>query len=101
MHWIPLALDFDFAMAGRSMPARMAMIAMTTSSSIKVKADVADEGEKADGAWVNWLGVSRSFCTRGLPVLRFGSPNVCISGTLAFGGRRAIAHFGESSERTG
>src|SRR5687768_11480378 len=39
MHWIPCALIFAFDSAGRSIPARIAMIAMTTSSSISVKPD--------------------------------------------------------------
>jgi hypothetical protein len=36
---IPWALLFAFAKAGKSIPARIAMIAMTTSNSISVKAD--------------------------------------------------------------
>src|ERR1051326_1756711 len=39
MHRIRVALAFDRASAGKSIPARMAMIAITTRSSIKVKAD--------------------------------------------------------------
>jgi hypothetical protein len=35
--WIPLALDFALERAGSSMPAVMAMMSMTTNSSIKVK----------------------------------------------------------------
>src|SRR5262245_33699339 len=38
MHPIPCALVFALANAGKSMPARMAMMAITTSSSIKVNA---------------------------------------------------------------
>ena len=34
---MPWALVFDLAKAGRSIPARIAMIAITTSNSIKVK----------------------------------------------------------------
>jgi len=37
MHDMPCALVLAFERAGKSMPARMAMMAMTTSSSIKVK----------------------------------------------------------------
>src|SRR5436309_1377720 len=37
-HAVRLAFSFAFARAGRSRPARMAMIAMTTSSSIRVNA---------------------------------------------------------------
>jgi hypothetical protein len=33
----PVALDFALAKAGKSMPAKIAMMAMTTSNSIKVK----------------------------------------------------------------
>jgi hypothetical protein len=40
MHAIPCASVFDFDNAGNSIAARMAMMAMTTSSSIKVKARV-------------------------------------------------------------
>jgi len=39
MHWICLALSFALESAGSSSDARMAMIAMTTSNSISVKAD--------------------------------------------------------------
>src|ERR1041384_6260576 len=39
MHDIPVALVLALASAGRSMPARIAMMAITTSSSIKVKAN--------------------------------------------------------------
>jgi hypothetical protein len=35
---MPVALDLALANAGRSIPARMAMMAMTTSSSMSVKA---------------------------------------------------------------
>src|SRR5436309_2899730 len=38
MHWMPCALAFVFASVGSSRLARMAMIAMTTSSSINVNA---------------------------------------------------------------
>jgi hypothetical protein len=38
MQVMPLVLLFAFAKAGRSMPARIAMIAITTSNSIRVKA---------------------------------------------------------------
>ena len=34
-----LALSFALASAGKSMPAKMAMMAMTTSSSMRVKAE--------------------------------------------------------------
>ncbi len=37
MHLIPVALVLALLKAGSNMPARMAMIAMTTRSSIKVK----------------------------------------------------------------
>jgi hypothetical protein len=37
MHLIELAFAFAFAKAGKSIPARMAMMAMTTRSSIRVK----------------------------------------------------------------
>jgi hypothetical protein len=36
MHLIWWALDFALASAGKSMPARIAMMAMTTSNSIRV-----------------------------------------------------------------
>jgi hypothetical protein len=36
-HWIPCALALALDKAGKSRAARMAMIAMTTNSSIKVK----------------------------------------------------------------
>src|SRR5689334_8693042 len=36
MHMMPWALVLDFASAGKSMPARIAIIAITTSSSINV-----------------------------------------------------------------
>jgi hypothetical protein len=38
MHWIALALAFAWARVGNSKPARIAMMAMTTSNSIKVNA---------------------------------------------------------------
>src|SRR6266487_4849305 len=48
-HMIPCALVFAFANAGTSKPARMAMMAMTTSSSIKVK-----PGQELNpGDWLN------------------------------------------------
>src|SRR5437016_995458 len=37
MHWIPWALTFALARAGSSKPARMAIMAMTTRSSMSVK----------------------------------------------------------------
>src|SRR5437899_6318462 len=43
-HWICLAFDFARASAGRSRPARIAMMAMTTSSSMRVKAVVRPDG---------------------------------------------------------
>jgi hypothetical protein len=36
MHFTPLALAFAFERAGKSIPAKMAMMAMTTRSSIRV-----------------------------------------------------------------
>src|SRR5882724_6737094 len=36
-HWIPWALCLAFARAGKSIAAKMAMMAMTTNNSIKVK----------------------------------------------------------------
>ena len=39
MHWMPWALDFALPKAGKSMPAKMAMMAITTKSSISVKPD--------------------------------------------------------------
>src|SRR5687768_18140506 len=41
LHFTTRAFSLAFASAGRSMPARIAMIAITTRSSIKVKARVA------------------------------------------------------------
>jgi len=38
MHEIPIAFFFDLARAGNNIAARIAMIAMTTNSSISVKA---------------------------------------------------------------
>src|SRR5580765_4944096 len=38
-HWMPCAFVFDLLNAGSSRPARMAIIAITTSSSISVKAE--------------------------------------------------------------
>src|SRR5438874_13225487 len=37
MHWMPWALTFALASAGKSNPARIAMMAMTTKRSISVK----------------------------------------------------------------
>jgi hypothetical protein len=37
MHFTPLALALAFESAGKSIPAKMAMMAMTTSSSMRVK----------------------------------------------------------------
>src|ERR1700761_3686923 len=39
MHWMPCACCFDLANAGNSIAAKMAMIAIATTSSIKVNAD--------------------------------------------------------------
>ena len=39
MQLMPNALDLALAKAGRSMPAKIAMMAMTTSSSISVNAE--------------------------------------------------------------
>jgi hypothetical protein len=41
-----LARDFAAASAGKSIAAKMAMMPMTTNSSIKVKADRAASGER-------------------------------------------------------
>ena len=49
MQKIPWALVLDLAKAGRSIPARMAMIAITTSSSISVKPSVVFAGANALG----------------------------------------------------
>ena len=38
MHLMPVALDLALASAGKSMPAKIAMMAITTSSSMSVKA---------------------------------------------------------------
>jgi hypothetical protein len=38
MHLIPVALDLALANAGRSMPAKIAMMAITTSNSMSVNA---------------------------------------------------------------
>jgi hypothetical protein len=48
MHWIPVALDFALAKAGKSMPAKMAMMAMTTSNSMRVnpRRDVEGLGDR-------------------------------------------------------
>ena len=42
MHWMPWALSLARVKAGKSRAARMAMMAMTTSSSINVKPEAAD-----------------------------------------------------------
>src|SRR5581483_7238889 len=50
MHWIRLALSLARESAGRIMAARMAMMAMTTNSSIRVKASLGrlGAGEQLD-----------------------------------------------------
>ena len=47
MHRMPCALVLDFANAGRSMLARIAMMAMTTSNSISVNAEPRDDHDVA------------------------------------------------------
>ena len=37
-HWMVIAFSLALARAGNNMPAKMAMIAMTTNNSIRVKA---------------------------------------------------------------
>src|SRR5438093_11682513 len=49
-HWMPCALVLAFASAGKSNPARIAMMAMTTSNSIKVK-PLSEKGF----AFIDWL----------------------------------------------
>src|SRR5205809_6775885 len=68
-HWIPCAFVFDLLNAGRSRPARMAIIAITTSSSISVKAgrrehpsvSVKRDGRVAEFITSDWPGFN--LCT--------------------------------------
>src|SRR2546430_2773111 len=60
MHLIPCALVFALASAGNNRPARMAMIAMTTNNSIKVKPfGRADPRERAAGTAGNEFFITR------------------------------------------
>jgi hypothetical protein len=59
---VVLKVDLARARAGRSIPARIARIAMTTRSSIKVKADppereaVDERGTAGDmDVWISWM----------------------------------------------
>ena len=64
MHLIPCALVFALASAGNNRPARMAMIAMTTNNSIKVKPfGRADPRECAAGTPGNEFAITR--CSSG------------------------------------
>ena len=49
MHWTPWACDFAWETEGSSMAARIAIMAMTTNSSIKVKAALDDRLERVGG----------------------------------------------------
>src|SRR3954464_9860066 len=60
MHLIPCAFVFAFARAGKSIPARIAMIAITTSSSIKVKPRARGEENPRLGSLGTLMGFIQS-----------------------------------------
>src|SRR5262245_13013416 len=80
---MPCALVFALARLGRSMLARMAMIAITTSNSIKVNAAMAgwrDTGRKpreCEGAALMALNIASSFRTESSRVMRRGRLGSC------------------------
>lgn len=51
---MPFAFCFALPNEGRSIPAKIAMIAMTTSSSIRVNALASDERRGERGGWEAW-----------------------------------------------
>ena len=66
MHLIPCALVFALASAGNNRPARMAMIAMTTNNSIKVKPfGRADPRERAAATAGNEFSITRCWAQQG------------------------------------
>src|SRR5438552_2260883 len=62
MHWIPWALTFALARAGSSKPARMAIMAMTTRSSMSVKPCAVDGRAGTNGL----MQLGRSIVTNGI-----------------------------------
>src|SRR5688500_1532257 len=103
MQWMPWALVLALARAGRSMPARIAMMAMTTSSSISVNAPTRVV-RLILRLVIKLFGLSKLYRLASmLSILRIRGCGTSVRSLAQFledGGRGRYSHQGTEAQRT-